>query len=190
MNQTADMEMIEVTEDSQLPPPPPTTNASAAAPQSDAAAGFLSLARQLIDQGKPSQALQAIVMAMRTKGGEEAVFYILQRARELYRSKLQTSAEADQLASLFAECVIAEAQPPGSEPSSSPSPFFSSSATPTVPSREMETDACGTSILAETGRKQIVLDAFSDGSSFICLKCGGLVSNHRKDEHYAYWCQF
>uniref|UniRef100_A0A803NEA0 Uncharacterized protein n=1 Tax=Chenopodium quinoa TaxID=63459 RepID=A0A803NEA0_CHEQI len=133
MNQTADMEMIEVTEDSQLPPPPPTTNASAAAPQSDAAAGFLSLARQLIDQGKPSQALQAIVMAMRTKGGEEAVFYILQRARELYRSKLQTSAEADQLASLYLLSV-----------------------------REMETDACGTSILAETGRKQIVLDAFSD----------------------------
>uniref|UniRef100_A0A803N1H3 C2HC zinc finger plants domain-containing protein n=1 Tax=Chenopodium quinoa TaxID=63459 RepID=A0A803N1H3_CHEQI len=156
MNQTADMEMIEVTEDSQLPPPPPTANASGAAPQSDAAAGFLSLARQLIDQGKPSQALQAIVMAMRTKGGEEAVFYILQRARELYRSKLQASAEADQLASLFAEC----------------------------------TDACETSILAETGRMQIVLDAFSDGSSFICLKCGGLVSNHRKDEHYAYWCQF
>ncbi|KAB5568903.1 hypothetical protein DKX38_002696 [Salix brachista] len=31
------------------------------------------------------------------------------------------------------------------------------------------------SILAETGRAQFMLDVFSDGSSFICLKCGGLV---------------
>lgn len=133
-----------------------------------------------------------VVMAMRTKGGEEAVFYIFQRARELYRSKLQTSAEADQLASLFAECAIAEAQPSGSEPPpSSPLPSFPTSSTPpNVPAHELESDACGKSILAESGRKQIVLDAFSDGSSFICLQCGGLVSNHRKDEHYAYWCQF
>lgn len=180
--------MIEVAEEAPPATPTPSSDGGAAA-QNDVAGGFLALARQLVDQGKPSQALQAVVMAMRTKGGEEAVFYILQRARELYRSKLHASAEADQLASLFAECVIAEAQPPGSEPS--PSPLFSSSAMPSsAPVCEMETDACGKSILAETGRKQIVLDAFSDGSSFICLQCGGLVSNHRKDEHYAYWCQF
>lgn len=126
---------------------------------------------------------EQVVMAMKTKGGEEAVLYILQRARELYRSKLQASSEADELASLFAECVIAEAQPPGSEASSL-------ATQPSIPVSEMETESCGASILEETGRKQIVLDAFSDGSSFICLQCGGLVSNHRKDEHYAYWCQF
>lgn len=185
MNETKDMEMMEVGENVNVTPSNSTQN-------DVAASGFLALARQLVDQGKPSQALQAVVMAMRTKGGEEAVFYIFQRARELYRSKLQTSAEADQLASLFAECAIAEAQPSGGEPPpSSPSPSFPTSSTPpSIPTHELESDARGKSILAESGRKQIVLDAFSDGSSFICLQCGGLVSNHRKDEHYAYWCQF
>ena len=114
---------------------------------------------------------------MKTKGGDDAVFQTLNRASELYRNKLQASAAADELASLFAECAIAEALP-----------------LRTVQSEQytvgpsIEPDAHGTSILAESGRKQIVLDAFSDGSSFVCLQCGGLVSNHRKEEHYAYWC--
>ncbi|GAB4852241.1 hypothetical protein Ancab_016433 [Ancistrocladus abbreviatus] len=151
----------------------------------DVVNGLLILARQLVDQGKPSQALQAVVTAMRTKGGEQAVFQILQRARDLYRNKLQASAEADQLASLFAECAIAEAQPARTESSPPLPPATNAILTPSIGS-----DAYGTSILAETGRKQVVLEAFADGSSFICLQCGGLVSNHRKEEHYTYWCQF
>ncbi|KAK9946472.1 hypothetical protein M0R45_011937 [Rubus argutus] len=145
--------------------------------QSDVVRDLLTLARQLVSEGKPTQALQAVVMAARTRGGDEAVVQSLQRARELYRSRLQDSTAVDQLASLFAECAIAEAQP--SKPESSADNVSGSS---------VGSDAHGTSILAETGRMQIVLDAFSDGSSFICLQCGGLVSNHRKDEHYAYWC--
>ncbi|TYI21233.1 hypothetical protein ES332_A06G023400v1 [Gossypium tomentosum] len=156
--------------------------AAAAAPtqqvgQNDIGKDLLTMARNLIDQGKPSQALQAVVMAVRTRGGDEAVFQSLYRAREVYRTKLQESTAVYQLASLFAECAIAEAQPLKTEP------VPCNPNDPTVAS-----DAHGTSILAETGRMQIVLDAFSDGSSFICLQCGGLVSNHRKDEHYAYWC--
>ncbi|XP_022714794.1 uncharacterized protein LOC111274349 isoform X2 [Durio zibethinus] len=118
-----------------------------------------------------------IVMAMRTRGGDEAVFQSLYRAREVYRTRMQENTAVDQLASLFAECAIAEAQPLKAEP------LPCNLNCPSIAS-----DAHGTSILAETGRMQIVLDAFSDGSSFICLHCGGLVSNHRKDEHYAYWC--
>lgn len=146
--------------------------------QNDAVRGLLTLARGLIDQGNPSQALHAVVMAMRNKGGEEAVVKVLDRARDLYRNKLQTSSAADELASLFAECAIAEAQPSKTEPSQS-----------NTVGQSFEPDARGTSILAETGRKQIMLDAFSDGSSFVCLQCGGLVSSHRKDEHYAFWCR-
>lgn len=48
---------------------------------------------------------------MKTRGGDEAVFQSLHRAREVYRSRLQENAAVDQLASLFAECAIAEAQP-------------------------------------------------------------------------------
>ncbi|GKV10267.1 hypothetical protein SLEP1_g21659 [Rubroshorea leprosula] len=145
--------------------------------QNDVARDLLSMARQLISQGKPSQALQAVIMATRTGGGDDAVFQSLHRARELYRSRMQERTAVDDLAALFAECAIAEAEPSKSE---------SLQSNPGGPS--IVSDPHGTSILAETGRTQIVLDAFSDGSSFICLKCGGLVSNHRKDEHYAYWC--
>lgn len=115
---------------------------------------------------------------MKAKGGEMAVFETLHRARELYQNKLQASAATDELASLFARCVIDEAEPSRPELLQ----FFNSSGTTMVPNLE------GASILAERGRKDIVLDAFMDGSSFVCLQCGGLVSNLRKDEHLAYWC--
>ncbi|XP_010445932.1 PREDICTED: uncharacterized protein LOC104728675 [Camelina sativa] len=79
---------------------------------------FLSAARRLVDQGEPSQALQAVVMAMRTQGGDEAVLQILNRTRELYKRRIQETASMDQLASIFAECAITEAQPLGHEPTS------------------------------------------------------------------------
>lgn len=179
MEQLTDVEMMETETGTATAPStqPQDMAATANGGQDNADWDLLALARQLINQGKPSQALQAVVMAMRTRGGDEAVFHSLHRARELYKSRLQENVAVDQLASLFAECVIAEAQPLGTE-----QPQDNAGDLWVMP------DAHGSSILAETGRMQVVLDAFSDGSSFICLKCGGLVSNHRKDEHYAYWC--
>lgn len=138
------------------------------------------MCRRLIDQGRPSQALQAVIAAVRARGGEEAVFQSLQRARELYLQKVKAEFAADQLASLFAECAIVEAQPLKSQELSSSSHG--------MVGLSASLEIHESSILAETGRQQIVLDASSDGSSFICLQCGGLVSNHRKDEHFAYWC--
>lgn len=158
-----------------LPPLPSLLHSGA--DQDGAVREMLAMARQLIDQGKPSQALQAVVMAMRTRGGEQAVFQALNRAQELYRNKVQASVAADELASLFAECAIAEAIPTISQPSEY-----------NTVDKPIEIDAHGTSILYETGRKQIMFDAFSDGTSFVCLQCGGLVSTHRKDEHYSFWC--
>ncbi|KAL8494488.1 hypothetical protein ACS0TY_025333 [Phlomoides rotata] len=154
----------------------------ATAPPPDASSGsdpddvrnLLTMARQLIDQGKPSQALQAVVMAMKIRGGDEAVSQALNRARELYMNKIQATSAVDELASLFAECAIAEAIPGLSQHNMIEQPI--------------EPDPQGNSILAETGRNQVVLDAYSDGSSFVCLQCGGLVSNHRKEEHFAFWC--
>ncbi|CAI8605237.1 unnamed protein product [Vicia faba] len=122
---------------------------------------LLTLARYLINQGKSSQALQAVVVAVKNKGVDEAVFQSLSRAREVYKSRLQQNAAADQLASLFAECAIAEVQPTLSEPTTEPS------ATTITNPPSVTTDSNGTSILAESGRMQVVLDA---------------------DEHYAYWC--
>ena len=50
-----------------------------------------------------------MVMAVRTRGGDEAVFQSLYRVREVYRTRMQENTTIDQLASLFAECAIAEA---------------------------------------------------------------------------------
>ncbi|KAJ8763266.1 hypothetical protein K2173_026167 [Erythroxylum novogranatense] len=143
----------------------------------DAVRELLTNARLLINEGRPSEALRAVVMAVRRQGGDAAVRQSLNRAQELYKNRLRDSIAIDQLASLFAECAIADAQSLNPE-----------QPTLNVRGSAVHVDVNGNSILAETGRMQIVLDAFSDGSSFICLQCGGLVSNHRKDEHYAYWC--
>lgn len=118
-----------------------------------------------------------VIMAMKIQGGDIAVSQGLSRAQELYRNKIQASSAADELASLFAECAIAEAIPLQPEISQQK-----------ICEEPIEPDPQERSILAETGRKQVMLDAFSDGSSFVCLQCGGLVSNQRKDEHYAFWC--
>ncbi|CAI0464996.1 unnamed protein product [Linum tenue] len=137
---------------------------------------LFALARQLINQGKPSQALQVVMAAARNQGGDQAMFQSLSRARELYRTRLQESSNSiDQLATLFAECAIA-----GTESSQSHNRCSESGG--------IGQDVHENSILAETGRNQIVLDAFADGSSFICLQCGGLVSVNRRDEHLTYWC--
>ncbi|PHT30459.1 hypothetical protein CQW23_29926 [Capsicum baccatum] len=180
-----DTDMMEAESPAAGPPEPPSSPPPSLPPsllhsvsnQDGVVRDMLTTARQLIDQGKPSQALQAVVAAMRTKGGEQAVFQALSRAQDLYRNKIQTNAAADELASLFAECAIAEAIPALSQPSEH-----------NTVDKPTEVDAHGSSILSETGRKQIMLDAFSDGSSFVCLQCGGLVSTHRKDEHYSFWC--
>uniref|UniRef100_J3L9R1 Uncharacterized protein n=1 Tax=Oryza brachyantha TaxID=4533 RepID=J3L9R1_ORYBR len=117
-----------------------------------------------------------ILLAIRSQGGEQALMQTLNRARELYRQRSQPSPSVDDLASLLAQCAIAEAQSSGNNPQQ-------------VPGSDpvMMLDSDEVCILAESGRKQIILDAFADGSSFICLKCGGLFSTSRKDEHLAYW---
>ncbi|KAK8916732.1 hypothetical protein KSP39_PZI022250 [Platanthera zijinensis] len=142
---------------------------------------LLALARHLVTQGKPSLALQAVVMAMRSEGGEQAVLSTLNRAQELYINRLQANSAVDDLSSLFAECALAEARP--LNPVATPPPEQPEAVNPVSLAGVSEE-----SILAKSGRMQIMVDAFSDGSSFICLKCGGLVSNHRKDEHFMYWC--
>ncbi|CAN6230385.1 unnamed protein product [Urochloa humidicola] len=160
------------------PEAPAQPQAPAPAPE---AAGegwsMLSRARALLEEGKPSLALQAVLLAIRSQGGEQALLQTMNRARELYAQRLQASPSVDELASLLAQCAIAEAQSTNANPPQGPG---------SDPVDMLNSDeAC---ILAVSGRKQIILDAFADGSSFICLKCGGLYSTSRKDEHLAYWC--
>ncbi|CAH9053945.1 unnamed protein product [Cuscuta europaea] len=166
-----DADMIEAdssTPPTSLHPHPPLASSTSSSDQDEFVRNLLAMARRLIDQNMPSQALQAVVVAIRSRGGEEAVHQLLSRARELYSNKVHASAAADELASLFSEFAITPSQ--------------------TEPYQHVEIDKSGTSILSETGRKQVMEDAFSDGSSFVCYQCGGLVSTLRKDEHYSFWC--
>ncbi|KAF8776356.1 hypothetical protein HU200_003587 [Digitaria exilis] len=157
-----------------LAQPPSPTPAAAAAGEGWS---MLSRARELLQEGKPSLALQAVLLAIRSQGGEQALIQTMNRARELYAQRLQGTPSVDELASLLAQCAIAEAQSTNTNPPQGPG---------SDPVEMLDSDeAC---ILAVSGRKQIILDAFADGSSFICLKCGGLFSTSRKDEHLAYWC--
>jgi hypothetical protein len=105
----------------------------------------------------------------------------MSRAREIYRQRSQSEADMGDLTTLLAQCAIDEASGLGTNAPSNPyrGPGRDPSELLTSP------DA----ILAESGRRQVILDAFADGSSFICLKCGGLFSSSRKDEHLANWCQ-
>lgn len=120
-------------------------------------------------------------MAMKLCGGDQAVMWTLHRAHEMYKSRMKENAAAEELASLFAECAITEATPSAS---GGPSPFTGTA----VGGSAVLADRSEASILAQNGRMQVVMDAFADGSSFVCLQCGGLVSNLRRDEHFAYWC--
>lgn len=159
---------------------------------SDAVSMLLATARLRISQGNPASALQAVITALNASGGERAVLQTLARARDVYRNRMNANAAADELASLFAECAIVEADssfplPSVSQQQEQP-PDLKFHPLNSKDANSMEGCSNSAPILAESGRMQVVFDAFSDGSSFICLKCGGMVSNLRKDEHIAYWC--
>jgi hypothetical protein len=50
------------------------------------------------------------------------------------------------------------------------------------------TDSVQEPILSERGKTQIMRDAYADGSSFICRRCGALVAVKRKQSHDTCWC--
>ena len=45
-----------------------------------------------------------------------------------------------------------------------------------------------TSILKDEGDEEILRDAMEDGSSVVCVRCGGLVARTRWDAHRDMWC--
>ena len=43
--------------------------------------------------------------------------------------------------------------------------------------------------MQESGREGISQCALDDGSSYVCARCGGVVSQGRRQQHDRYWCQ-
>ncbi|KAJ7534247.1 hypothetical protein O6H91_13G085800 [Diphasiastrum complanatum] len=162
---------------------------------------LLQIARKHLNEGSPSHALQAVVTALRISGGEQAVLQALSHAHKVHQDQLRDNAAADELTTLFAECAIAEASG-ASMPSHSlqSTELFSSNVSHASSSQYHETEQMDITavvqstqsiqdpILAESGRMQVVMDASSDGSSFTCFRCGGVVGSSRRDEHLAFWC--
>lgn len=142
-----------------------------------------------------------VVVALRTIGGEQAVISALGRARDVYQNRSRTLEATDELTALFAQCAIATLPPSDLVAPSDDGMAVETSSTPPPPtsSSQVEMDVMDqnnnnkiqgleSSILAESGREQVVWDASADGSSFLCQQCGGVVSNLRRDEHFAHWC--
>ena len=42
--------------------------------------------------------------------------------------------------------------------------------------------------MQESGREGITDAALSDGSSYVCPRCGGVVSRSREQSHNEHWC--
>ncbi|CAI5477580.1 unnamed protein product [Closterium sp. Yama58-4] len=74
--------------------------------------GMLQLARQRVDEGQPSAALQLIIAVLRAQGGEAAVLAALTRARAMHhnqRQMQQLQQGADDITALLARCAIGSA---------------------------------------------------------------------------------
>ncbi|BBN06768.1 hypothetical protein MPTK1_3g23770 [Marchantia polymorpha subsp. ruderalis] len=156
----------------------------------DGIASLLAMARQRINEGNPSLALQAVVIALRASGGERAVLQAFSSAREIYRTERVAIDPVDELSALFADCGITDIHSINFSSNGGPH-----TATPVPSMQDLDMMEGNTSripisapILAESGRLQVVMDASADGSSFVCLQCGGVVSNLRRDEHLQFWC--
>ncbi|OAE29355.1 hypothetical protein AXG93_4831s1140 [Marchantia polymorpha subsp. ruderalis] len=142
----------------------------------DGIASLLAMARQRINEGNPSLALQAVVIALRASGGERAVLQAFSSAREIYRTERVAIDPVDELSALFADCGITDIHSINFSSNGGPH-----TATPVPSMQDLDMMEGNTSripisapILAESGRLQVVMDASADGSSFVCLQCGGV----------------
>lgn len=131
-----------------------------------------------------------VVIALRASGGERAVLQAFSSAREIYRTERVAIDPVDELSALFADCGITDIHSINFSSNGGPH-----TATPVPSMQDLDMMEGNTSripisapILAESGRLQVVMDASADGSSFVCLQCGGVVSNLRRDEHLQFWC--
>jgi hypothetical protein len=131
-----------------------------------------------------------VVLALRATGGERAVLQALGRAREIYEARRRSNEAVDELSALLAGCGLATEVAATSASNLRPEPTVVAPATRDLDMTEHRPGMYQSSapILAESGRLQVVMDASSDGSSFVCVQCGVVVSNHRRDEHFAFWC--
>lgn len=116
---------------------------------------LLNMSRKEIRHGHMTEALAAVLHAIRLTRGEDAITDVLDQAMLRSQREHQPSRMMDELAAARAM------------------------------SRKLVTQE---TILLERGEETILKDAFEDGSSVVCCKCGALVPRLRADAHTLYWC--
>ncbi|KAK9808850.1 hypothetical protein WJX72_005057 [[Myrmecia] bisecta] len=166
-------------------------------------------ARNKVEGGDPVAALQAVLKVLSVLN-PQAVAPALQQAQQalLMQSGQAPASATAELNALFQrfslqaeQCLPAVpfgegADRSGAEPMLDEPDIAREEQSSCMPTwaalAESKTNGPGvhpsTSILQETGRIGVAEDAALDGSSFVCDRCGGLVSAARRDAHAAWWC--
>eukprot|EP00898_Chlorokybus_atmophyticus_P008206 jgi/Chlat1/8387/Chrsp80S07822 len=163
--------------------------------QQPSVAVLLQQAKQLQEQARLRESFELLITALQLLGGESLVSRTLQHAREQFLAGQQQQQqpyasspnqleaggdEVDELTRAFEQTLSLAASQMSNFTTNQQLPSTSSMSAPDI-------DASG-SILAETGRTNILHDAAADVTSFVCERCGGVVSSARREAHATLWC--
>ena len=126
---------------------------------------LLDKSRQKISSGKPTEALESVIEAIRLTRGEESIIQVLDEAK--------------------ARAVLTQNNLEKVEN------FVPKTTNSYMTAKQASEDLVQqSSLLAEIGdgSEMLLQEAFEDGSSLICTRCGGLVARERWTAHCAFWC--
>uniref|UniRef100_A0A061RXN9 C2HC zinc finger plants domain-containing protein n=1 Tax=Tetraselmis sp. GSL018 TaxID=582737 RepID=A0A061RXN9_9CHLO len=138
--------------------------------------------RARIHAGDIGGALKCAVAALEAAGGQHMVLPSLREAMRKWHEGTVAAADVSDLSSLLAAISL------------DPPQFAATAEAPAVPRTDGRAERAHSSpqaspILAETGRAEIADMAMSDGSSYTCPRCGGIVPVVRRHQHEQWWCQ-
>lgn len=123
---------------------------------------LLNISRENISNGNGDEALAALVHAITLSHprGENAVADILDQAKKRAEAESEEQLRQNAMVNLEKAKEISR--------------------------RLLEENT----ILSESGMQTILKDAFEDGSSLVCGKCGSLVPTSRAEAHSRFWCDY
>eukprot|EP00884_Botryococcus_braunii_P014999 jgi/Botrbrau1/234/Bobra.0022s0211.2 len=149
-------------------------------------------AYEKLSQGDPVAALQVVIAALKAQGSTDAAVDLLEKARDaLLAGRTSPHNVTDELNNLFSQINLQDTEVEDAIAESSSVRFqnyTSAEMSSTGHSQLRPHTPAHAPILEETGRGAIADAALSDGSSFVCSHCGGVVKKDREAIHYEYWC--
>lgn len=145
---------------------------------------LLEHSRTRIESGDRDAALACLIQAITLTRGEAAVVEVLTAAKERYEASLPPRAGAGAGSGAGAGGGRAGFESQNREKARLHRQMLE------MALQASEELVQRPSILADRddGSEEILRDAFEDGSSVICAKCGGLVKQQRWEAHKKFWC--